>query len=94
GADGGNGGATGTPGGAGRGRDGGAGGTVGVLDDDAAVGGRGASGGASFGWFDTGQATQTFDSAEFIEGVAGAGGRGSTEGETGLEANSNVDAEG
>lgn len=97
-------------GGGGNGADGGDGGTggdagqdgtgrTGAVADGADVGevagrGRGASGGSSFGWFDVDAATQTLESAEFIEGVAGAGGRGSTDGEAGLGANANVDAEG
>ena len=90
GADGGVGGGAGFAGETGSGRSGGAGGVAG--NGDVAERGRGASGGSSFGWFDADDATQTFEDANFIEGVAGAGGQGSTSGETGQEANANVDA--
>ncbi len=90
GSDGGLGGAAGSAGETGNGRSGGVGGSAG--GGELADTGRGASGGSSFGWFDGDAATQTFEDANFIEGVAGPGGRGSTSGETGLEANANVDA--
>lgn len=90
GGDGGGGGAGGVDGADGSDRTGGVGGSAGA--GDVAARGNGASGGSSFGWFDVDDAIQTFDGAEFIEGVAGAGGQGSTSGETGVEANANVDA--
>lgn len=90
GAAGGAGGVAGAAGVAGSGRTGGVGGTAGVGVE--AEQGSGASGGSSFGWFDTDAARQTLDEATFIEGVAGVGGQGSSSGEAGLEANSNVDA--
>jgi hypothetical protein len=91
GADGGVGGEAGGRGESGAGRSGGAGGANGI--GDSAGLGAGASGGSSFGWFDGSSAVQTLDAAEFIEGGAGAGGSGSTEGDSGLEVTANVDAE-
>jgi len=91
GAEGGLGGFAGTDGNDGSGRSGGDGGSPGA--GDAAGQGAGASGGASYGWFDVDGAGQTFDDASFIEGNAGPGGAGSSRGDDGAQMAANVDAE-
>ena len=75
----------------GSGSDGGRGGRV--DEGEPATAGIGASGGSSFGWLDLGNARQTFDGAEFVEGRAGPGGSGSAPGADGAETAANVDDE-
>lgn len=88
GADGGGGGAPGLGGADGSGRTGGAGGSPSI--DVAANAGAGASGGASYGWFDDNAAGQLFDAAQFIEGSAGNGGSGLEPGDDGVAVAANV----
>ena len=90
GADGGLGGAGGGSGDDGSDRSGGSGGAV--ASGASALNGDGASGGASFGWFDVGGATQTFNSADFVEGQPGQGGAGAAAGAAGDAGEANVDA--
>lgn len=82
GADGGAGGPAGLGGADGSGRTGGAGGSPSVDGD--AEAGNGASGGASYGWFDDNAAEQLLDPAQFNEGSAGNGGVGSEPGDDGV----------
>lgn len=88
GADGGVGGAPGLGGDDGDGRRGGLGGDP--ASGANADSGVGASGGSSYGWFDNSGADQQFDDAEFLQGAAGPGGAGSSPGDVGVQAASNV----
>ena len=83
GADGGTGGSPGLGGQDGTGRDGGDGGAS--SSEVNAEAGVGASGGASYGWFDDSGADRDVDADQFVEGAPGSGGNGSSPGEDGAE---------